>query len=83
MLGDDEKIETLALGDSVAWKVEPNKRGNIIFVKPVEKDAFSNLNVVTSKRFYSFILRSGFRAPAQAKCSKSGSAFQTTKRMEN
>ena len=65
VLGDDEKIETLALGDSVAWKVEPNKRGNIIFVKPVEKDAFSNLNVVTSKRFYSFILRSGFRAPAQ------------------
>ncbi len=51
VLGDDEKIETLALGDSVAWKVEPNKRGNIIFVKPVDKDAFSNLNVVTSKRF--------------------------------
>ena len=65
VLGDDEKIETLALGDSVAWKVEPNKRGNMIFVKPVEKDAISNLNVVTSKRFYSFILRSGFRAPAQ------------------
>jgi len=69
-------------GDSVAWKVEPNKRGNIIFVKPVEKDAFSNLNVVTSKRFYSFILRSGFRAPGQ-QVFKSASAFQTTKRMEN
>lgn len=65
VLGDDERIETLALGDSVAWKVEPNKRGNIIFVKPVEKDAFSNLNVVTSKRIYSFILRSGFRAPRE------------------
>ena len=65
VLQDDEKIETLALGDSLAWKVEPNKRGNIIFVKPVEKDAFTNLNVVTSKRLYSFILRSGFRQARQ------------------
>jgi len=63
ILGEDEKIETLALGDSVAWKVEPNRRGNIIFLKPVEKDAFSNLNVVTNKRLYSFILRSAFRNP--------------------
>jgi len=61
VLGEDEKIETLALGDSVAWKVEPNKRGNIIFVKPVEKNAFSNLNVVTTKRIYSFLLRADFR----------------------
>jgi type IV secretion system protein VirB9 len=63
ILGDDEKIETLALGDSIAWKVEPNRRGNIIFIKPVDKDAHSNLNVVTNKRLYSFILRSAFRDP--------------------
>jgi len=60
VLADDEKIETLALGDSVAWKVEPNHRGNIIFVKPVEKNATSNLNIVTSKRIYAFLLRSNF-----------------------
>lgn len=63
ILAEDEKLETLALGDSVAWKVEPNRRGNIIFIKPVDKDAFSNLNVVTNKRLYSFILRSAFRDP--------------------
>lgn len=63
ILGEDEKIETLALGDSIAWKVEPNRRGNIIFIKPVDKDAYSNLNVVTNKRLYSFILRSAFRDP--------------------
>ena len=62
ILGEDEKIETLALGDSVAWKVEPNRKGNIIFLKPVEKDALSNLNVVTNKRLYAFVLRSGFRS---------------------
>lgn len=61
VLGEDEKIESMALGDSIAWKLEPNKAGNIIFLKPVERDAFSNLNVVTSRRIYSFILRSGFR----------------------
>ena len=57
----DEKIETLALGDSMAWKVEPNRRGNIIFLKPVAKDAQSNLNVVTDKRVYAFTLRSNTR----------------------
>ncbi len=58
-----EKIETLALGDSIAWKVEPNRKGDIIFVKPIEKNAQSNLNVVTSKRVYAFILRSNTHPP--------------------
>lgn len=63
-LQPDEKIETLALGDSIAWKVEPNRKGDIIFVKPIEKDAQSNLNVVTDKRVYAFILRSNTRPPS-------------------
>ncbi len=64
-LQPDEKIETLALGDSLAWKVEPNHKGDIIFVKPVDKQALSNLNVVTDKRIYSFLLRSNTRPPGQ------------------
>ncbi len=64
-LQPDEKIETLALGDSLAWKVEPNHKGDIIFVKPVDKQALSNLNVVTDKRIYSFLLRSNTRPPVQ------------------
>lgn len=63
-LQPDEKIETLALGDSIAWKVEPNRKGDIIFVKPVDKNAQSNLNVVTDKRIYSFLLRSNTRPPS-------------------
>lgn len=59
----DEEIETLALGDSLAWKVEPNRKGDIIFVKPVDKNAQSNLNVVTNKRIYVFLLRSNMRPP--------------------
>ena len=61
ILAEDEKIETLALGDALAWKIEPNRRGNIIFLKPIEKDANSNLNVVTDKHLYTFVLHSGFR----------------------
>jgi type IV secretion system protein VirB9 len=64
-LQPDEKIETLALGDSIAWKVEPNRKGDIIFVKPVDKNAISNLNVVTDKRIYSFLLRSNTRPPSR------------------
>ena len=64
-LQPDEKIETLALGDSIAWKVEPNRKGDIIFVKPVDKNAISNLNVVTDKRIYSFLLRSNTDAKCQ------------------
>ena len=60
-LEPDEKIETLALGNSLAWKVEPNRKGDVIFIKPVEKNAQSNLNVVTDKRIYSFLLRSNLR----------------------
>ena len=58
---EDEKIETLGAGDAMAWKVEPNKKGNILFVKPVEKNAAANLNVITTKRQYVFLLTADFR----------------------
>ena len=57
----DEKIETLALGDALAWKVEPNHAGNVLFVKPVDKHASDNLNVITNKHTYIFVLVSAFR----------------------
>jgi type IV secretion system protein VirB9 len=58
---EDEKIETLGAGDALGFKIEPNKRGNVLFVKPAEKDALANLNVLTTKRQYVFVLRSAFR----------------------
>ncbi len=58
VLGDAEKIETVAVGDSLSWKIEPNKRGNIIFLKPVEAKTTTNMNVVSDKHVYTFILRS-------------------------
>jgi P-type conjugative transfer protein VirB9 len=56
-LGESEKIETVAVGDSLSWKIEPNKRGNIIFLKPVEPKTTTNMNIVSDKRVYTFVLR--------------------------
>ena len=56
VFGDDEVIENVAIGNSQTWQVTPNKRANILFVKPLEPRAATNLTVVTSKRTYLFDL---------------------------
>jgi type IV secretion system protein VirB9 len=57
--GEDERIENIALGDSAAWQVTPNKRANIIFLKPLIVKARTNMTVVTDKRRYLFELTNG------------------------
>ena len=65
---DYEQIENISIGDSLAWQVVPNERGNLLFLKPIERDAETNLTVVTStpttengtgltQRIYVFSLR--------------------------
>ncbi len=54
--GANERIENVAVGDSAAWQVTPNKRANMLFVKPVLPDARTNMTVVTDKRTYLFDL---------------------------
>ncbi|SDN95577.1 TrbG/VirB9 family P-type conjugative transfer protein [Ensifer sp. YR511] len=49
---EDEKFETIALGDTDSWDVVPTDKGNILFVKPKGKNVATNLNVVTTKRIY-------------------------------
>ena len=56
VFGDDETIENVAIGDSQAWQVTPNKRADILFVKPLAPRASTNLTVITSKRTYLFDL---------------------------
>jgi type IV secretion system protein VirB9 len=50
----DESIQTISMGDSVSWLLEPS--GNRIFLKPIEKDAVTNMTVLTDKRSYMFEL---------------------------
>ncbi len=52
----DEQIENVAIGDSQAWQVQPNKAQSILFVKPLAPTAKTNMTVVTSKRTYLFDL---------------------------
>jgi len=54
-----EKIQNISIGDSVAWQVVPNKVGNILFVKPVEERATTNMTVITDRRIYTFELTAG------------------------
>ena len=56
VFGDDEVIENVAIGNSQEWQVTPNKRQNILFVKPIAPRGTTNLTVVTSKRTYLFDL---------------------------
>jgi type IV secretion system protein VirB9 len=55
-LGSDERIESVAVGDSVAWQATANRRGNLLFVKPVQSGVTTNMTVVTDVRTYVFDL---------------------------
>lgn len=60
----DEVIENVAIGDSAAWQVQPNKAQTILFVKPLEPAARTNMTVVTDKRTYLFDLVASPRSSA-------------------
>jgi len=63
---DGEKIENISIGDSKAFQVAPNNAKNILFLKPVAKDATTNMTIVSDKRIYNFELTSGFAASASS-----------------
>jgi len=52
----DEHIENVAIGDSANWQVTPNKRANLLFVKPLSAHARTNLTVVSDRHTYFFDL---------------------------
>lgn len=56
----DERIENVALGDSGAWQATPNKRGDHLFVKPIQPGVTTNMTVLTDSRLYAFELRGLF-----------------------
>lgn len=52
----DERIETVSIGDSLSWQVTPNRRANVLFIKPISQST-TNLTVLTGPRHYAFELR--------------------------
>lgn len=53
---DNESIENIAIGDAGKWQITPNKRGNLLFVKPLTATARTNMTVITNRREYFFDL---------------------------
>lgn len=51
-----EKIETVSIGDALGWQVTPNRKANVLFIKPVLKST-TNLTVLTDERRYAFELQ--------------------------
>lgn len=62
-----ETIETISLGDSESWQVvKPKQQPNILFVKPIEENADTNMTVLTSKHMYTFDMSAGRAASSQS-----------------
>ena len=55
-LSPDERVETVAVGDSSAWQVTANKRGDLLFVKALVGGVSTNMTVFTNVRTYNFDL---------------------------
>lgn len=51
-----ERIENVAIGDSLGWQVTPNRRANLLFLKPMARRPDTNMTVVTNLRRYNFQL---------------------------
>jgi type IV secretion system protein VirB9 len=60
--GDGERIENVSIGNSLGWQVTPNRKANLLFLKPVARSANTNMTVITNLRRYAFDL-SVRRAP--------------------
>lgn len=54
--GAAERIENISVGDSLAWQVTPNKKADLLFLKPVDRLPSTNMTVVTNLRRYNFEL---------------------------
>ena len=54
--GEKESIETISVGDRVAWQISP--AGRRLFIRAMEENAHTNMTVVTNLRAYQFDLRS-------------------------
>jgi type IV secretion system protein VirB9 len=55
----NERIENVSIGDSLSWQVTPNRKATLLFLKPVARNAATNMTVVTNLRTYAFELTAG------------------------
>jgi type IV secretion system protein VirB9 len=63
-LSPDEQVENVAVGDSGAWQVTANRRGDHLFIKALQSGTGTNMTVVTNVRLYNFELAPLYGAAA-------------------
>ncbi len=61
-----ERIENVAIGDALGWQVTPNRKANLLFLKPMAQRPDTNMTVITNLRRYEFQLSVRKTAPAKA-----------------
>lgn len=63
--GEGEMIENVAVGNSSTWQVTPSRSANLLFVKPLDPRAATNMTVVTNRHTYLFdlVANPGNRTP--------------------
>ena len=54
--GTGEHIENISIGDSLSWQVTPNKKADLLFLKPIDRSQSTNMTVITNLRRYNFEL---------------------------
>jgi type IV secretion system protein VirB9 len=64
--GPGEAIENIGIGDAAQWLVTPNRRGDLLFVKPAYRSTRGNMTVSTNRHTYAFELS----AQANAACAR-------------
>lgn len=67
--GDGERIENVSIGDAQGWQVTPNHKASLLFLKPIDHAAPTNMSVVTNLRRYAFELRVRAKVPSGAESS--------------
>jgi len=60
-----ERIENVAIGDALGWQVTPNRKANLLFLKPMAQRPATNMTVVTNLRRYNFQLSVRTKARAR------------------
>lgn len=66
VLSPDERIESVAIGNSGAWDVSPSKSGDHLFVRPLGNSGPTNTEIVTDSRHYSILLQTAFDGDPEA-----------------
>jgi type IV secretion system protein VirB9 len=63
--GDGERLENVSIGDAQGWQVTPSHKATLLFLKPIDHAAATNMTVVTNLRRYAFELVVRARPPAR------------------